>query len=901
MCQACQVRQSAIPRPAAGFFSVHPWVFLGTEERVARLAMAYNHGPGTAAQGYVWIVNGAAVRAAVGEALEAVLHIAGQVASETHNEVLVGQAIAIHGDRVLYRALERLEPATQEKLLAEAMSCTEALLAKAGKTLPILDPGNPQDRNMIVQETADAMVSMARPWEIRATTAARKFLDANWPELSARQRKELIEAAANRMMIVPVKATKGVNGVVSVTGDKVLKGARAGAIQQHKLNIGVNLSAQDYKTVEFMRGTTYKWLTNEYGRRRQDYEGYASATVEQGLKQGLGRLEISKQLTDQYGASIGGRTQSYFTVYAGALVDRSRSRAEMNAYREAYITRWIASAVMDEATTDFCRWVDGKVFEVEESINVMDRGEDPNLSVEDLKLANPWARQFGPGGSMVGVRTPYGPGDARMTALFEIDKSGMGTQGKGQYTDKGGANNLTALGVGPPPYHGNCRTTTYADVETISFPVQAPDLPEPETKPGREPGPDDYLADDKAVASQSGASLPFDEDQIENMDVRVRRLQDADGDVVHDFSFKVTEQNREAVSKALRVMGSKAEDHYYIEKDVLPSGMLKETGGRHSFDILSYQLQRPATKIMPAHTVGISTKGALKNQIDIRVKTGDHKKAFATYRKLCEEMGIKRGANPPDPKALEKLFQAKAVTQWSPRRYGADLARGEIEAEKAFDYLAQDMPELKEVVAKAELREVVPGHRAGYSTAQAQMFDKAGRDLYHDTQAGPVHMADLMARGDQGALLSSTSRYDRGVFVNGMSTSEDFRTGGADGVFTRMARSAREATEKGGNFRLVIDRKELGRMDWWAYDGDRYGTTDIDKMTGRMSVPNLLKEAPDSCTNEFMFQKGVSMTKVKRIVTRGSETRQSLLAELKKRGIAKYNGVPVEKFVIVGK
>ncbi len=452
------VKHSARPRRWDGWFTIGPFEDLGERLDVAAKAIGWRPpSPIVPGRGFVWVRGSEFIRAQPNDTLAVVRRLADAAAVESMTSIGIGELRGFVEDRALYRKIEIVEPVPIDQLLANGVEAVDDLMADIFKALPIIDPGKPRNRAVIIRQTADAMVAKIRPWERRASTAGKKFLDANWPDISKAEQKRIIAAASRRIKAVPIRGIRGINETIRVQGRRTMQGARRAAIKRHDLNINANLTSPDRASLRASQRTSVKWLTNEYGSRAVGFEKAASRTVEQGLLEGLGRDEIAEDLARQFDSSLAGRTESYFRVFAGALVDRSRTRAELFSYREAQITEYIASAVLDEATTDFCRWVDGKVFNVETGISIMDRVEETGLSVDSMKDANPWARQSRRDGETVW--------SADGQSIFRVDQSGVGTQSPGSYTDKPGANNLDALGVGPPPYHGNCRTTTIANIK----------------------------------------------------------------------------------------------------------------------------------------------------------------------------------------------------------------------------------------------------------------------------------------------------------------------------------------------------------------------------------------------------------------------------------------------------
>ena len=473
--------------------------------------------------GWVWVRGaGEFVRSQPSDTLDTVRTMAGVAALDCQQPIGIGELFGFIGERALYRKVEIVEPVPIESLLVDAHKAVDDLLSDIFKVHPVLNPATRTGRAMMIRQTADAMVATVRPWEQRMTTAGNKFLKQNWPDMTATERRAAIQAASSRIKAVPVRSVKGINKVISIEGGRAMAGARRNAVDKFRLNIGANLTSPDREALRASQATSVRWLTNEYGVRATQFEADAQRIVQQGLAQGLGRGEISNDLRSAFGTRMAGRTDAYFRVFAGALVDRSRTRAELHSYREARITKYVASAVLDEVTTEFCRWVDGKVFEVERSLGLMDEADKPGLSVDEMKAANPWVSETrGPGGEVsVGVRG--GP------ELFTVQSSGMGTQAPGQYRDSPAGRDPEGARVGPPPYHGNCRTTTAAQVDVKQVPIVQPAIgarppqPIPNIKPPpTEKLPKGYLTDETI------RGVKFNQDQLSKaviaMDRAVRR------------------------------------------------------------------------------------------------------------------------------------------------------------------------------------------------------------------------------------------------------------------------------------------------------------------------------------------------------------------------------------------
>lgn len=906
-CNIESVRKSAAPRRCDFYFAVNPYIDLGVRPDLACRAMGWDGvGAPPVATGLVWVINGQAIRADPKDSIDIVRALASSACAVTGINVLIGRAAFMIGDRVVYEALELYEPTSISKLYEEAIEAGNDILSVVAKAKAILDPSNPAHRAILVRQTADAMVAMARPWEVRASTAARKFLKQNWPDLSKTEVKEMITQATARIKSVPLRSVKGINKVIAVQSDRVMVGARTAAIQRHALNIGATLTSPDIASIQAAQKTSVAWLTNEYGTRATQFERIARGIVEGGLQQGLGRDEISRDLLQQFNRSLSGRSESYFNVYAGALVDRSRSRAELSSYAESSITKCIAQSVLDEATTEYCRWVHGKVIDVQEATQIMDAAEQPGMSVDEMKQANPWVRM---GVDKDGARTAFVNGPQGRADLFRVASPGAGTQSPGSYSTLPGGKSLGDNGIGMPPYHGRCRTTTIADVSSVRLPqsTRPPPAvgPKPMVKPPKEQTVPNLLGS-KDARSTSGVAFPGDGQNVEGFNVNARLIRDMDGKDAFEFRFKLTEQSTHGAQRTLKARGGKDIEFGYHKRDVMRNGQLKTTAmGIQDVSGGTKNAIMAATKIDETAVVaelGTAHTESLNGFVRMTIKTKDPEKAWRAFREANKKMlGVDFGTV-PTAVDFEIAAKAKIVTKFNPEL--AVRFRGKTIDPKmldhAFETVARKHPVARDILKDTVRRDVFSGRNAGFSKSQAEFFTKEKiPGLYHDTGAPANGLAKMIA-GDNPGLLSSTTRFDRGVFIEGMSTIEDFQTGGANGVFTRVANSNKKLKECHNRYRVTIKTEELGRDDWWAHSSDRYGRSAKSVQGERWDANAISKGWKEASSgNEVMFQDGVPVSSWKNVIARDVGMKNELIAELKKMGVSKVNGKSLDDFIVL--
>ena len=142
--------------------------------------------------------------------------------------------------------------------------------------------------------------------------------------------------------------------------------------------------------------------------------------------------------------------------------------------------------------------------------------------------------------------------------------------------------------------------------------------------------------------------------------------------------------------------------------------------------------------------------------------------------------------------------------------------------------------------------------------------------------------------------MSTHQRYDAGLFVDGMSSMEDTSTGGADGYFLR----ARQRNASNYSGYMEVNADEMGRLDWWGFDGDRFGKTGDNYLDERRDVAWYATSTAFYDRNEVMMPYTLTPSAIKHIRV-DSSTRQRTLARLRELGVTHTaDGRPVEEVLI---
>jgi SPP1 gp7 family putative phage head morphogenesis protein len=317
-----------------------------------------------------------------------------------------------------------------------------------------LDPLDNDDFLTIVSRLARAMEEATAGAEAVALRAALGALDIDWAAVGAAGRDRVVDAVREALAPVPERVMPSISEMFEIRGGETMAAARESAIRRFGFEIGTALSQRDIDAEKYIRASYSNMITNAYGERVDALASMARDIVANGLEEGLGRDDISRDLEKALGDRLM-RGRSYWQVVATSFMNTARTASNLNAFAEAGIQYYRFEAVMDEATTDQCRFYHDQVFSVGAAVNVMNAQMRAG-TLEELQQTNPWVRV---GRDDDGSQYMYIEKDGERTRVANIDESGVGTQAAGTYSSALSSERLTTLGVPYPPLHGNCRST----------------------------------------------------------------------------------------------------------------------------------------------------------------------------------------------------------------------------------------------------------------------------------------------------------------------------------------------------------------------------------------------------------------------------------------------------------
>lgn len=159
------------------------------------------------------------------------------------------------------------------------------------------------------------------------------------------------------------------------------------------------------------------WIREHYG---EHVSGRIREAGEEVIRQGLGKVEAAKVFSDRLSGTFG-QSEEYWGVVADAVVTQSRSFGQIGTYEELGIEEYEIDAVIDGRTSEICRYLDGMRFRVADAVKLRDKFLKAGTPAEARRLS-PW-----------------------LPAEQIIGKT---------------AEQLTAMGVIAPAFHGRCRART---------------------------------------------------------------------------------------------------------------------------------------------------------------------------------------------------------------------------------------------------------------------------------------------------------------------------------------------------------------------------------------------------------------------------------------------------------
>lgn len=324
------------------------------------------------------------------------------------------------------------------------------LVSKAGEDDLLhgdLDPLNDDDFVVILGRLALDLEKATERESARALRDALDAMDVAWASLSVAAADRIIEGARAVLAGSVEKIIPRTSRIFQAAARAIIPATKANLIEQNRLQISPGLNAKDKKTGEALLRHQGLYLRDEYGRRADAAVDRARKIIADGIERGLPQDEITSRLATDITLRQLGRARSYWEVVATAFSNTARTSTQINSFAQAGVTTYRLVAVIDDRTTDFCRYMDGRVFTVSSAAKLQNQAERSG-SADELKQLKPWVSR--------------GREDGR--SFFFYEKAGKRVRvaeadEEGNFIGGLDTEALEDAGLLLPPFHARCRTT----------------------------------------------------------------------------------------------------------------------------------------------------------------------------------------------------------------------------------------------------------------------------------------------------------------------------------------------------------------------------------------------------------------------------------------------------------
>ena len=310
----------------------------------------------------------------------------------------------------------------------------------------------------LVRRIARKLRAEAAPLEQDTAEKAAQILDANWPDLSKSARAAKLKEVEKLLLATAERELPSLQVVFNAAAEQVIPPTRKALAAQFGRTISASLTDRDERTMEYVRSTSGLFVRDNYGKVAEGLSAKARDIVATGLESGLGREDISADLALAMKAAR--RPDSYWGMIANVFSNRGRSATQFHAFDDAGIRAYVWASVLDEVTSEMCRFLNGKTFPVADAVKRVEKVQQSDP--EDIVDLMPWVAK---GKNEEGQDILYyKKGDRRHTVAV-VEEPGEGERDKiGKYSQAMAEDALAKAGLAYPPIHGGCRSTVTAVV-----------------------------------------------------------------------------------------------------------------------------------------------------------------------------------------------------------------------------------------------------------------------------------------------------------------------------------------------------------------------------------------------------------------------------------------------------
>lgn len=341
-----------------------------------------------------------------------------------------------------------------------ALDIARSMVAPVAKAL---DPLDRADFITITQRLHKKLRGEALPPERDVVLRAIETLDLDWNGLSTSQKSAAFDAFNQALAgLVPARMTAA--PILVAEAEPLVKSVKESTIRRFRLDLDNTFTRADERVARSTGGLQGNFITDHTGQIVEDTTAWARKRSGELIEQGLSSRDIAAALSEGVAARTLGKASNYWNVVATSFVGRARSYEQATAYAEAQIDFYVWESVLDERTTEICRFMHGKRFSTQAALDRYRAAEAAARSggARAFKDAQPWMTMSRDkdGNRVIVART-----SKETHVIAQVDEPGFGEVDRiGSYSNAMGVETLESLGVTMPPAHGMCRSTVVADV-----------------------------------------------------------------------------------------------------------------------------------------------------------------------------------------------------------------------------------------------------------------------------------------------------------------------------------------------------------------------------------------------------------------------------------------------------
>ncbi len=322
------------------------------------------------------------------------------------------------------------------------------------------------------------------------------IVDTNWAGLSPIDREMRIRQMARALRGVPDIVVPQIDRVLALQGPQIVSGTKVSTGDVYSLSVRGSFNVLDQRVVDAARRSQAHYIRNEYGRREERASEVAREIVASGLEKGFDRYAIAEDLEEAMTAIGVQRSRGYYGLIASVFAGRARTWGQIAAFEEAAIEHMEWLSMLDERTSDVCRYLDGKTFPVAAAKH---RYEEVAASPDPEAVAElqPWVSA---GKTDDGSTALFYKQGGKKHRVAKVERSGLGVKDdRGDFSGGASVDALVKAGITSPPAHAHCRSLLVpasGTGSTVQVPVQVspPDppaavKPKKPKKPGRPKAP----------------------------------------------------------------------------------------------------------------------------------------------------------------------------------------------------------------------------------------------------------------------------------------------------------------------------------------------------------------------------------------------------------------------------